>query len=82
MDLSDRQKCLVLLVFVCVRCFIFFYFFFCTDKTHRMSGSRDIGGRAGGGGGGLGGLAAAPPPKFWATQIFWAEREIFGKTSF
>ena len=46
-DLSDRQKCLVLFVFVCVcvcvcvRCCSFF--FFCTDKTHRMSRSREIG---------------------------------------
>ena len=36
-----------------------------------------IGVRAGGGDG-----AAAPPPKFWATQIFWAERENLGKACF
>ena len=34
-DLSDRQKCLVLFVFVCVCVAV--VFFFCTDKTHRMS---------------------------------------------
>ena len=34
-DLSDRQKCLVLFVFVCVT--VVFFFFFCTGKTHRMS---------------------------------------------
>ena len=35
-----------------------------------------IGVRAGGAGG------AAAPPKFWATQIFWAEREIWAKPVF
>ena len=29
--------------------------------------------------GGAGGAAAPPPPKFWATQIFWAAREIWAK---
>ena len=38
-DLSDRQKCLVLFVFVCA----LLYFLFFTDKTHRMSRSREIG---------------------------------------
>ena len=43
-DLSDRQKCLVLFVFVCVRCCSFFFFVVVvTDKTHRMSRSREIG---------------------------------------
>ena len=40
-DLSDRQKCLVLFVFflcVCVAAV-----FFVTDKTHRMSRSREVG---------------------------------------
>ena len=40
-DLSDRQKCLVLFVFVCVCVAV--VFFLCTDKTHRMSRSREIG---------------------------------------
>ena len=39
-DLSDRQKCLVLFVFLCVCVAVVF---FCTDKTHRMSRSREIG---------------------------------------
>ena len=40
----------------------------------------NIGVRAGGGG--RGGLQLPPPPqkkKFWATQIFWAAREIWAK---
>ena len=41
---------------------------------------RRIGVRAGGGGGGGGGwVGAAAPPKFWATQIFWAAKEIWAK---
>ena len=40
-DFSDRQKCLVLFVFLCVCVAV--VFFFCTDKTHRMSRSREIG---------------------------------------
>ena len=40
-DLSGRQKCLVLFVFVCV-C-VCCSFLFCTDKTHRMSRSKEIG---------------------------------------
>ena len=29
-----------------------------------------------------GGALGAAAPKFWATQIFWATREILGKASF
>ena len=39
-----------------------------------------IGVPAGGGGGGARGAAA--PPKFWVTQVFWAEREIWAKPVF
>ena len=43
-DLSDRQKCLFLFVFVCVCvAVVLLLLFFCTDKTHRMSPSREIG---------------------------------------
>ena len=42
-DLSDRQKCLFLFVFVCVCVAVVLLLFFCTDKTHRMSRSREIG---------------------------------------
>ena len=42
MDLSDRQKCLVLFVFFLCVC-VAVVFFFCTDKTHGMSRSREIG---------------------------------------
>ena len=43
-DLSDRQKCLFLFVFVCVCvAVVLLLLFFCTDKTHRMSRSREIG---------------------------------------
>ena len=31
---------------------------------------------------GRGGEGGCSPPKFWATQIFWAAREILGKGSF
>ena len=41
-DLSDRQKCLALFVFLCV-CVAVVFVCFCTDKTHRMSRSREIG---------------------------------------
>ena len=43
-DLSDRQKCLFLFVFVyvCVD-LVLLLLFFCTDKNHRMSRSREIG---------------------------------------
>ena len=40
-DLSDHQKCLVLFVLLCV-CVVV-VFFFCTDKTHRVSRNREIG---------------------------------------
>ena len=44
-DLSDRQKCLFLFVFVCVcvAVVLLLLLLFCTDKTHRMSRSREIG---------------------------------------
>ena len=42
-DLSDRQKCLFLFVFVCVCvAVVLLLLFFCTDKTHRMSRSKEI----------------------------------------
>ena len=42
--------------------------FFRLEISHTL-----IGVRAGGAGG------AAAPPKFWATQIFWAAKEIWAK---
>ena len=41
--------------------------------------NKTIGVRAGGGG--AGGLQP-PPPKVWATQFFWAAREIWAKPVF